>query len=375
MKVSLLVVLYLVVMSTSIAFGEDHSESVPKNLSLQLHTLTKRIDGFLLTYIVKSTLQNNPDAVREMFPTISQVFEHTQTESELQVGLYSDTLVIRHRELSRKIITESKQVINENRSELTKYDVFSYYGAKYAIVSRSPTSHFVYKCDKPCAYLRPVYPFSPVDSIDLVFLAGIDPTSLDDYKVERVEDLGEQWIIYGSGSPSIRWKIHFRKSDGLPTFCEFGRPTFTKIVKVSKTTRLRGQAFPAEVTIEEITRNSKTGQIFSRYVCKYTLKSKDNYNGEIEIPLGTSIADYRLMDYADFVKLYSSTQLGGGEQAVIYPWSGRLLSEAELQQLAYQQGHLIPPDAPARRYSLWMFLPAVILFGLAGYLYYRQKRK
>jgi hypothetical protein len=51
------------------------------------------------------------------------------------------------------------------------------------------------------------------------------------------------------------------------------------------------------------------------------------------------------------------------------------MSEEELKRLGYQQGNLIPPETPRRRYSPWLFLPAVLCFLAAGYLYLRQRRK
>lgn len=78
------------------------------------------------------------------------------------------------------------------------------------------------------------------------------------------------------------------------------------------------------------------------------------------------VEDYRLASYEDV--------LSGNTSAVNYRWTGHLPSEEELQQLAYQQGNLVPPETPRRRYSLWLFVPAALFFLAAAYLYFKNRR-
>ncbi|MDM7460275.1 MAG: hypothetical protein P3X24_001295 [bacterium] len=54
---------------------------------------------------------------------------------------------------------------------------------------------------------------------------------------------------------------------------------------------------------------------------------------------------------------------------------GRLPTEEELKQLAYQQGSLIPPETPRRRFSPLLFVPAIVFFALAAYLYFKNRRR
>jgi hypothetical protein len=91
---------------------------------------------------------------------------------------------------------------------------------------------------------------------------------------------------------------------------------------------------------------------------------------EMNLAVGTSVLDVRLKPYDKL--LQSSDPM---DEAVQYLWKGRLLSKDELKQLAYQQGHLLPPETPRQRYSLWLFLPSVLFFIAAAYLYWRQRRR
>jgi len=85
--------------------------------------------------------------------------------------------------------------------------------------------------------------------------------------------------------------------------------------------------------------------------------------------LGETVMDYRLCD------LVIDAPQRSRENIVSYIWQGRLPTEEELKQLAYQQGNLIPPDMPRRRFSLLLFVPAIIFFALAAYLYFRNRRR
>lgn len=90
---------------------------------------------------------------------------------------------------------------------------------------------------------------------------------------------------------------------------------------------------------------------------------------ELKLPVGLNVSDMRLESYEDLIQ-----QGRPSETAVPYKWLGRLLSREELRQLAYQQGHLAPPESPRPRFSLWLIAPALLLLIVAGYLYWRQRK-
>ncbi|MDM7460252.1 MAG: hypothetical protein P3X24_001160, partial [bacterium] len=66
---------------------------------------------------------------------------------------------------------------------------------------------------------------------------------------------------------------------------------------------------------------------------------------------------------------------GDWSRVVQYRWKETLPDTKALEQLSYQQGNLIPPETPRRRFSPLLFVPAVIFFALAGYLYLRSRRR
>jgi len=105
----------------------------------------------------------------------------------------------------------------------------------------------------------------------------------------------------------------------------------------------------------------------------FTLKQVQILNSatiELTLPLGVTIYDYRLLGKDLTLAQMSESK----DKAIQYRWKGRLISEDELRQLAYQEGNLLPPETPQRRYSFWMFLPAIVLFGLALLFYLKRRR-
>jgi hypothetical protein len=101
-------------------------------------------------------------------------------------------------------------------------------------------------------------------------------------------------------------------------------------------------------------------------------------------PMGTIKADFRYT-LQRLERLKQPLRVQVPKNAVVmderlgntinYRWTGRLMSEEELKRLGYQQGNLIPPSTPRRRYSPWLFLPAVLCFLAAGYLYFKNRRR
>lgn len=93
------------------------------------------------------------------------------------------------------------------------------------------------------------------------------------------------------------------------------------------------------------------------------------------LPHGCLVSDFRRIsrewEVQDYSKFFTNPKW---EKVTRYSWQGSLPDEKQLEKLAYQQGNLLPPETPRRRYSLWMFLPAIALFGLALLLYLRRRR-
>jgi hypothetical protein len=100
-------------------------------------------------------------------------------------------------------------------------------------------------------------------------------------------------------------------------------------------------------------------------------------DADIQLPLGTLVSDFRTISENWDVEDYSRFFSRGSEwaQVIRYSWQGHLPDMVQLQQLAYQQGNLVPPEVSRRRYSLWLFVPAALFFLAAAYLYLRGKRR
>ncbi|GBC94191.1 hypothetical protein HRbin15_02699 [bacterium HR15] len=87
------------------------------------------------------------------------------------------------------------------------------------------------------------------------------------------------------------------------------------------------------------------------------------------LPHGVPISDFRLK------ATVTDSPPRSAEDIVNYRYTGRFLTVEELKRLAYQQGNLVPPETPRRRYSLWLFAPAILFFLAAAYLYFKNRRQ
>jgi hypothetical protein len=133
------------------------------------------------------------------------------------------------------------------------------------------------------------------------------------------------------------------------------------------------------VTQSTTTRNGV--ELIEKFYCKYgndnlffRLKKFEKLNHskfpDLLLNQGLTVFDFRLLG-----NTVTPKDLANDENAVIYKWSGIVPEEEALRRFAYQQGSLVPPEIPQRRYSLWLFVPAALFFLAAAYLYLRGKRK
>lgn len=106
------------------------------------------------------------------------------------------------------------------------------------------------------------------------------------------------------------------------------------------------------------------------------IESLSERDMEIALPIGTVVSDFRKISKDWEPQDYSTHFSQGNWDGVVrYIWQGTLPSDAELERLAYQQGNLLPSDTPRRRYTLWLFIPALVFFALAAYFYFKRKRR
>ncbi|GIV09630.1 MAG: hypothetical protein KatS3mg019_1721 [Fimbriimonadales bacterium] len=206
-----------------------------------------------------------------------------------------------------------------------------------------------------------------------VFTIGLDATKLYRASWEQVEVLGDRWVLRGRAKaksfdptlptedfPDVLLRVELRKPDALVLKLEVLVPFRRKdmwvrhVFRTVHFKRIEKLAVPSEVQyIIDNAERTQESRITIELVHLGGLKEPL----QLDLPLGTKVSDERLSTLAN------------------YPWSGRLLNEEELQQLAYQQGNLVPPEASGRRYSLWLFVPAMLFFLAAAYLYLRGKRR
>jgi len=137
-----------------------------------------------------------------------------------------------------------------------------------------------------------------------------------------------------------------------------------------------GQNFYKELLFEKTEISPEQRRKVSILFELENIKTCSEEDMSIDLPLGCMVSDFRLIskhwnhkDYQEFFRSGSRW-----DEVVRYRWQGILPDPQQLEKLAYQQGNLLPPETPQRRYSFWMFLPAIILFGLALLFYLRRRR-
>ena len=210
----------------------------------------------------------------------------------------------------------------------------------------------------------------PRDSIDMILLSNANILRFMDTKWGKMTEQSDRWVLQGGYEGRFAQctiSLSLRKSDCLPlevvTLEREGRFRWL----ITHTQKLGDIEIPKRIAVEKRFAN------YMQLIDICILEAKP-IKGEvaIELPIGLQIHDYRLISYQ---KMLSSNREWLRNEVISYRWQGKLFSLEEIKQLAYQQGNLIPPDAPRRRFSPLLFVPAVIFFALAGYLYLRNRRR
>lgn len=204
--------------------------------------------------------------------------------------------------------------------------------------------------------------------LSLLFIAGLDPRRLSglswrvvDILKDRVlieSEVGRQGLVrvwYGRGSLSgVPLRMEVDLGEGGVQYYE-----------TIQTARIDGL-----VNIQQFTCRIK-GWDNSTVNLKFTLKTLDKNNQSIFAPIPHRIS---VFDYRHLGENVSPKDLVS-ENAVNYSWEGKLIPDEKIRYLAYQQGNLVPPDTPRRRFSPLLFAPAIVFFALAAYFYFRNRRR
>ncbi len=221
-------------------------------------------------------------------------------------------------------------------------------------------------------YIPPAGPYicREVSDIKGVFRAGLDVSKVYKAKWERVDEHTDYWILYGKVKrshyglpdeplPDVELKVRLRKPDALPEYLEIRVPTdtsseraMTSTDRVLKTTKMGSLEIPSVVESRYEAKGAYLTVEKSTLIRVEPLKEQV----KLELPKDTQVVDERV----------NNTN---------YRWEGRLPSEEEVKQKALQQGRFLPEEAPRRRYSLVLFVPALLFFAAALYLYWKQRRR
>ncbi len=197
-----------------------------------------------------------------------------------------------------------------------------------------------------------IYPFDPVD---FVLLSGLSPFALYGATSQDWKSVGSSYVLT-------------RNQEDIPNVrLQFSNKILRSIEVSMGKNRSRYQIEETHASFVNLPTQIKVEKHRSHREIRaeFYLKRLD-LNCEAPIlQLGTHVNDFRLTP---------NSEERDPEGFVHYLWTGELPTEAELKQLAYQQGSLLPPETPQRRYSFWMFLPAIVLFGLALLFYLRRRR-
>ena len=205
-----------------------------------------------------------------------------------------------------------------------------------------------------------------------VFTLGLDVSKLYHARWERVEERSDRWVLRGKARarefellpsddyPDIVLRAELRRPDALPLRLEvivpFRRPNMwlRHVFHTARTKRVDKFEVPdvIEYRLDDAEKRSNLRVVYDQVLFDPLQESI-----QLDLPQGTTVADERL------------------GRLLNYKWTGRLPTEEELKQLAYQQGNLIPPETPHRRFSPLLFVPAILFFALAAYLYFKNRRR
>jgi hypothetical protein len=218
---------------------------------------------------------------------------------------------------------------------------------------------------------------------DIIILGNFDLFGAQDVKWQIENEDAQQWTLRGEypDYAGLRGTIRITllKPNTLLQSVEMvitdlrNKVVEYKRWEVKAWTDFNGLKIPQTIEIER----RKTFSTV-RYLMQLDQVKPLEKNFSLNLPIGLQVDDYRLLEHKDILNASNLYSEGGDskikEKLVIYGWTGRLYSPEELRQLAYQQGNLVPPDTPRRRYTPWLLLPAILFFLAAGYLYFRNRR-
>ncbi len=222
-----------------------------------------------------------------------------------------------------------------------------------------PTLFLIHPTGYPSANWQP-------NSPTLIFLANLNPNRLKSLEWKIVNTQKDQTIVE-SEFDGGRVRIWYGNGElvGVPMKMEIVRGDEKQYYETTRVAKKGDVAY-----VEAFTYSAELGRL--RESVRFTLTNIQKLDEPFHlnhIPQNVFVSDFRHLESN------ASPRDLTDERAVKYRWEGVLPSEEELQNLAYQQGNLLPTSTPQRRYSLVLFAPALLFFAGALYLYWKQRRR
>jgi hypothetical protein len=197
-----------------------------------------------------------------------------------------------------------------------------------------------------------IYPFDPVD---FVLLSGLSPFALYGATSQDWKSVGSSYVLTRNQEDIPNVRLQFSNKILRSIEISMGKKRSRYQIEETHASFVN---LPTQIKVEKQRSHREIRAEF--YLKRFDLNCEAP-----TLQLGTHVNDFRLTP---------NSEERDSEGFVHYLWTGELPTETELKQLAYQQGSLLPPETPQRRYSFWMFLPAIVLFGLALLFYLKRRR-
>lgn len=232
-----------------------------------------------------------------------------------------------------------------------------------------PLPIMVWRCDSECRRWRDLARVT-----ELVVLLSMD-NPLGIYRCNwNTIAMDNETVTISCSSPSC-WRrvvvqVSLDKRTGLlRDYVVFAGSTTPHLSgQVVKYARREDMVVPSEVVVKRVMRY---GTDWQHVLYRYSLRSVSKTGRcDFRLPTGSPTIDYRLVD--ECISPWTLGEPHIERQAVNYDWPGYLPDEKELKSMAYKQGKL--PSAGKGLRATWvLFLPGLLLFVLAWYLYRRMR--
>ncbi len=235
-----------------------------------------------------------------------------------------------------------------------------------------PDSEWLYT--KAGSSLPPVCTY--VSRLRGVMLIGLDVSKVYKSRWVSVEERADRWIMVGKiratdyydppvpSAADLTLKVELLKPDAVIDHLELEAPPrspsgmhYRQLWRTIQSKQVDSIRLPS--VIEQVDTVKFAGNLRRKTTWVWRLERFEPLQKTVKLELAKNS---RIRD----------ERLGG----LTYIWEeSRMPSLAEAKQRATEAGQLVPPETPRRRYSVVLFLPAVLFFAGALYLYWKQRRQ